>query len=349
MLGIGTSPLMLIRAIRLAEAGRRVVLADRAATPGGGWAAPGLLGLERVEIGAHLLENRPSLVRGLEVDLGVPMQADPCTSLIKGRRAPMALTRAAFHAAIAARALARGEADKARRAMRSAWRTAMDSMHPYKYPQGGASSLLERLGQRFAGAGGVIRHGLEVQEIRVEDGLMTCVTGEGVVTPRLALISSRAWAPVLIDGVAEPVDVEHGMCWNAVLRVAGAGGPTFSYVEILGDPLLKRVRDIGAFARPRAPPGERLLVVQYRQDQGLDDEALGRLLAQRLARVRLLQRPGELLAVARTDAPLSTLTDATLQRIAHSGGGRIETLETSDLAEGFVSAADRLRPLSPAA
>lgn len=346
VLGIGTSPLMLMRAIRLAESGRRVLLADRAATPGGGWMTPSLLGFGRVEVGAHLLENRLSLMRGLEVDMGVPMQADPAFSLIRGRRAPMGLTRAAFHAAVAARALARGETDKARRGLRSAWRTAVSSAHPYKYPREGAWALLEVLGQRLGAAGGVVRHGLEVQEIRVENGLASCVTNAGIVTARLVLMSSRAWAPVMIDGVAEPVDVEQGICWNAVLRVAGAGGPLFSYVEILGDPMLKRVRDIGEFARPNVAPGERLLVVQYRQDQALDDRALGRLLSERLAQVRLLERPGDVLAVARTDAPLSTLTDSTLQRIAHRSRGQVETLETSDLAEGFVSAADRLRPLT---
>lgn len=349
VVGIGTSPLTLMRAIRLAESGRRVLLADRSATMGGGWMAGSLLGFERVEIGAHLLENRLALMRCLEVDMGVPMKVDPSYSLINGRRAPMGLTRAAFHAAVAARALARREADKARRGLRSAWRTAISSAHLYKYPQEGAWGLLERLGQRFLAAGGIIRHGLDVREIRVENGQVSIMTDAGVMTARLALMSSRAWAPVMIDGEAEPVDVEHGMCWNAVLHIAGCGGPPLSYVEILGDPMLKRVRDIGEFARPAVAPGERLLVVQYRRDQSLDDRALGRRLAEGLAHVRLLERPGVLLAVARTDTPLSTLTDATLQRIAHRTGGRVETLETSDLAEGFVSASDRLQPLSPVA
>ena len=134
------------------------------------------------------------------------------------------------------------------------------------------------------------------------------------------------------------------MCWNAVLRLSGAGGGPFSYVELLGHPVLKRVRDIGAYCRPQLPAGERLLVVQSRRDEALDDDALGRRLAEQLVRVRLLDRPGEIVGVGRTDMPLSTLTDATLDRIARRADGRIETLETSDLAEGFVSAAGRLSP-----
>jgi hypothetical protein len=337
---------MLIRAIRLAETGRRVLLADRARVAGGGWAAPDALGLERVEVGAHVLENRPALMRALTGDLGASLVPDPCICLVAGRRTPMGLTRAAFHLATAVKALARGEADKARRGLRSAWRTAADAGRPYQYPRDGAWGLLATLRARFERLGGVIQHGLEVRGIRVEGAAVVCDTDAGEMRPQLAVIASRAWAPVTIDGRAEPLTVEHLTCWNALLRLEGAGGAPFSYVEILGDPVLKRVRDISGLARPQVGDGERLFIVQYRRDLALDDTSLGRQLAEQLTRVRLLTGPGCLLAVARTDAPLTTLTDATLTRISRRAGGRIEALPTSDLADGFVSAYDRLTPVA---
>jgi phytoene dehydrogenase-like protein len=74
---IGTSPLMLIRAAMLARKGDRVVLLERASLPGGSWRTIEVLGFQNVEVGVHLLENRPNLYGFLAEELQVELRSVP--------------------------------------------------------------------------------------------------------------------------------------------------------------------------------------------------------------------------------------------------------------------------------
>ena len=58
---IGTGPPMLLEGLWRAEAGQRVVFVDRASEIGGSWRTPAVLGHRNVELGVHLIENRPHL------------------------------------------------------------------------------------------------------------------------------------------------------------------------------------------------------------------------------------------------------------------------------------------------
>jgi len=63
---IGSSPLMMIKAIQLAKSGRRVILIDRNKNLGGNWQTLKLKNNDRVEIACHLIEFFPGIYDLLE-------------------------------------------------------------------------------------------------------------------------------------------------------------------------------------------------------------------------------------------------------------------------------------------
>jgi hypothetical protein len=342
ILGVGAGPLMLLRAIRLLEAGAGVTLFDRAAAPGGAWGVRDLLGWRNVEFGAHLLERRPALYALIEGPLGVPMEPDACFTLLGRRRVSMRWARAGFHAAAGGRALLRGEADKAVRLWRTAARTARAGGGPYAYPAGGAAALVSALAARFRASGGEIRFGAQVERLDATSDGVTLRGDFGQACGSGALISSRAFAPVVVCGRSLRLDVETGVCRNLVLHLQDDEAPPLAYVEILGHPRLKRLRELTGLVRPAPVRPDRLICIQHRGPLEGGADAGARRLLQDLAALGLLSGRARLVAAVRTDVPLATLTDATLARIERASGGRIEALPSTDLADGFVDRAGRL-------
>lgn len=337
---------MLMRAVRLAESGEVVTLLDRAASSGGAWGARELLGCENVEFGAHLLENRDALYATLVDGLGLDLEVDPCISIIRGRRLSMGWTRAAFQIAVGTRALGRGEIDKFKRSWRAAARTALSDTRSYCYPRLGAAAMVQALCRRLRTAGGRIYFGVDVASIAVDSGGVQLATSRGEITASRAIVSSRAFAPISIDGTSQALGVEKGVCRNVVMRLSGGGGKPFSYVEILGDSCLKRIRDLSALVRPKLTPPERIVCLQHRRAMTGDVMADAHTLIRDLVRVGLFDAPPDLIGAVRTDVGLSTLTDAALSRLERRSGGRLETLRTTDLADGFIDWERRLA-LSP--
>src|SRR3546814_6806404 len=99
-LAIGTSPLMLMRALIHAQQGDDVRIIDRAPVIGGSWTTPPLLGFTAAECGVHLLENRPDFYDALHA-LGIALEKDGrCFALWNGRRLHMGSARIVFHALV---------------------------------------------------------------------------------------------------------------------------------------------------------------------------------------------------------------------------------------------------------
>ena len=102
---IGTGPPMLFEGLVLAEAGAHVVFVDRGDVLGGSWRTPDVLGFADVEVGVHLIENRPHLnqlfhaLMGLEeLTIGTPDFA-----LIRGKRIAMRPARVALYGLVTAK------------------------------------------------------------------------------------------------------------------------------------------------------------------------------------------------------------------------------------------------------
>ncbi len=342
VIGIGTSPLILMRAIELAKHFGRVVLFDRAHTAGGAWAAGDHVGLSNVEDGVHLLENRPTLLRALREDLDVAMLETPAFGYIHGRRIPLALARVLLQTGAATKALARLETDKARRTFRNASRSARDIRHRFYYPSTGASAITMALVKAFTALGGEIRFGVEVREIHVNGSGISCTTSRGVEHVSRALIGSRAFAPVTIDGRVQILETDRTACQTAVIRLSGAINLEAGYVEMLADRVLKRARDLSPFVSPALPSQEKVVAVQYRQGFSGSDGELGEGILVRLGRMGLVEPNAKLLDTVKFECVVTTLTDRTMQQLAERGRGTLETVSTTDFADGFVTESRKL-------
>lgn len=75
---IGTSPLMILEALRLDGLGQRVVLLDRASVIGGAWHVTDLGGFTGVETGCHYFERHPEAYSVIETALRLKLEVmDP--------------------------------------------------------------------------------------------------------------------------------------------------------------------------------------------------------------------------------------------------------------------------------
>src|SRR5689334_9279330 len=104
---IGTGPPMLLEGLALAERGRRVIFVDRASEIGGCWRTPSLLGHSNVEVGVHLIENRPNLNAVMESLLGSQglTRHPPDFALVVGRRFPLRPARVVLYGLVGGKAL----------------------------------------------------------------------------------------------------------------------------------------------------------------------------------------------------------------------------------------------------
>lgn len=334
---IGTSPPMLMAALSLVEAGDEVMIVDRAGEIGGAWTTLPLVGLSSVECGVHLLENRPEFYAALE-NQGVVLQRDQhCQTYWRGRPLTMAPSRVLFHLLVAGNALRQGEMARFSRTAVSAARSARHLTTPFRYPAQGCRELHQSLAGKLANRGVVPELATEISVINVTSSTgVRCTTVGGMMAADRVVISSRAHAPMTIDGRRIEKTLERNRIVTLIVRGFDPARPVSSYSELIGDPLLKRARDVSAFCRPKLDAGAFVLAVQLRDrgEQALAQHGAEAILSH-LAALKLVSVQAQLVQSARCEYAYSTLSDASLKAIEHQSCGRVLTVRTTDFADGF--------------
>jgi hypothetical protein len=330
---IGTGPPMLLRGLAMAEAGRRVVFVDEADCIGGSWKVRTVFGLGPVEVGVHLIENRPHLTRTFESlfgDGGLGRGAQDF-GLVRGRRIPMPLARVLLYGLVAGKSALRARTEKALHSLRNLALAARFLRVPFVYPNGGTAALLLTLAGRLDAAGARILLGRRVRGVRVlADGVEADADG-GTIAGRHLVMSSRAHAPIA-GAEALWSTCETMRTYSYVLLMSGSPALFGGYVEVIGDRLIKRARNVGGFVEPRLPDDRTLLVVQLRRPpDGIDD--LPQAIRARLADLGLVAPEAEVVAAAADHVDLRTLPGASLDRIAAAHGRRVTVLRTVDLGD----------------
>lgn len=342
---IGTSPPVLMRALSLAEAGHQVRILDRAAAIGGSWTTAAEVGLEAVECGVHLLENRSDFYAALEA-VGIPLERDDqCFTLLQGRRLDMGRARVLFHALVAANALRRRQPDRFRRIARSAARSAVDTRVAFRYPAAGCRAINEGLLAQLAAAGITPELETEITGIAIDSATgVRCATSAGPVDAAHVVISSRAHAPITIDGAEHSTPKERNRVASLLLRGTDPTRPDLSYVELMRHPLFQRVRDVTPFCVPAVGGHEFVLCAQLRPagEETLLTAGADALLS-KLAEQDLLSPRARLTASALCEYAYETITDAALRTLERAAGGRLITVPTTDFADGFIGAAPSRR------
>jgi hypothetical protein len=126
--------------------------------------------------------------------------------------------------------------------------------------------------------------------------------------------------------------------YSSVVQIRNTPPGAYDYIEILGDPLVKRTRDIGRYVHPRLPVGERLLVVQSRSAPGSDEQEGAARIIDRLVRRGHVAKSAEIANSYSHRIRLNTMRAKDAKRL-RSASSRLTVLASEDLAEAFVSRA----------
>lgn len=337
---IGSSPAVLMRALALVQEGHAVRVLERAEAPGGAWATPPGLGCDAVECAVHLLENRPDFYAALRAQ-GVVLEPETGASVLwRGKSLPMGPARSLFHTLVSLNALRQGKIDQSRRIATSALRSLANRGNPFLYPAQGSREIVQATLAALAQAGVRPAFGCAVERIVITTGRgARCETSLGPFESDRILVASRAHAPVVIDGVAFTPGVETALIRTLLLRGTRAEPSRFSYVEVLRDSIIKRVRDVSRFCRPALPADAFVLAVQLREPglavfrtEGTEG------IVTRLEALGLISGTWGVLGSELHQYAYTTLTDASLRKLQRLSKDRVIPCPTADFADGFAVA-----------
>ncbi len=344
---MGSSPIMMCVAIRLAESGWRVEIHDERHRPGGAWSTMEAFGHRNIEPAVHLLENRPAVYRHLVDSLGVELQPEfRPEGRIGRRRLGFHAARTSMFGAVGLKALRRGDLNRATIAGRSFVRSVRHLPTPFMYPPGGSSLLVKTLTERLDHLGVLLRLDSRIDSCALRSGIpgVECVTGnERRCFDRLVL-SSRSHPRLTADGESLSFDTSRTEVRTILLHLAIPRPLEFGYVELMGDPDLTRVRNVGRFAQPTVPNDRAILALQIRTsstrlrgpESGLADECVA------ILRERgLLRETIEALDLLDLRYEHDTIPDHEIRSLNRCHDASVLGITTTDFAEDLVGILDR--------
>lgn len=332
---IGTGPPMLFEGLALAETGARVLFVDRALDIGGSWRTPEVLGFRNVEVGVHLIENRPQLNRLFHVLLGAEgLTIDtPDFAVIRGKRVSMRIARIGLYTLVTVKNLLKLKWERSCHSLTNAAAATRYVHVPLIYPKAGIGCVLKCLQAQLQATGATFQMGQELLSIEVtSDGIKGRLADRSISANHL-IMSSRAHCPITGH---EPrwQDVNSVRVCSVVLHLKTPPLSFTGYAEIIGDPVLKRVRDVAPFVSPEVAPGEALITVQLRHDPGdLADAPLVDMILSKLQDLNLLEDSASCVALHRDFVRLGTLPNQVLSEIEAEYCDQITVLRTVDLGD----------------
>ncbi len=328
---IGTGPPMLLEGMIRAHAGQKVIFIDQASGLGGSWKCPDILGHKGVEVGVHLIENRPHLNRVFEALIPPPDRNDGALDfgLWNGRRIPMNYARIALYGGIAGRNLFKGKLDRVWHSMKNAGEAMRYRNLSFIYPKRGMAHVLTMMQTRLMALGADFHFKHRVTEIDVTGEKVEVLTDQGRISVDHLVMSSRAHAPII---GFEPVwtRANRTSITSVALKVTGPAPLFDGYVEIINDPVLKRVRNLTGFAEPACSTETALIVVQLRRTI---DETPPKDILEYLTTLGLLERETAILEHFVDEVQLDTLRDSDLDGIETAFPKNISVLRTVDLGD----------------
>ena len=334
---------MLCAAIRLAENGWHVRAIEEKDRPGGAWRTIEAFGFERVEPAVHLLENRPRTYRHLNEDLGVELQAEKrCEGVIRGHRLGFHTTRIACFACVGLKGLLRRDLNRARLGLRSALRSVINVTTPFMYPKNGSGSLLEDLLDRASRLPIEFQFDTTIKNVIVDpaDGHWTCRTSRGDEHFDRMVVSSRAHAEISIRATPLEIPARRSTVKSLLMLLRVAHPIETGYIEVLGDDIIRRIRNVGRFARPRPDHGTMILCVQLRERHPATEGALSDLVDRvqaRLRRLRVIGSGDKIVDQKMEHFTHETIPDASVRSIGDQTGKIVTGLTTTDFAEDLAN------------
>jgi hypothetical protein len=339
---IGSSPLMILRALDLASQRRRVIVLEKEEVLGGAWYSPPRVGFSCVEAGVHLIENRRAVYRILE-NAGVELSvAEPAEfGVWKSIRIPLALARTISFLGVLMRAMIGRDRDAVMTTLPRTMRSIASIFVSFRYPRDGSLGMIRSLSRRMEERGVELFRGCRIDEVVLKSGVPggVCRTNAGDVSFESFHFSSRAHCPIRIGDELLQRSVKTRETLSLLLVVDQSQTSEFSYVEIIGDPRLRRIRDVSSFVTPAVSGNRRVFCIQLRESGFDADEALNRQIArvtEKLVELGLLDRSAKILKAELDRIVYQTLSDRELDRLS-ARHQALASIRTTDFAEDMLS------------
>ena len=328
---IGTGPPMLLEGMARAKQGQKVIFVDQAATIGGSWKCPEVVGHFGVEVGVHLIENRPHTNAVFEALLEPSQRVagNPDFGLMGKRRIPMRYARVLLYGGIAGRNLLKGKIERVRHSLKNMGEALRYRNLPFMYPKAGMAQVLNDLEARLKAHGAEFHFNRKIERLDVSQSGVTAFTSTGALSADHLVMSSRAHAP--LAGLEHLWGERNDLSITSVVIKTEGPAPLFDgYVEIINDRILKRVRNVSAFATPLPEDGTALVVIQLRKS--IAQTPLNSIHAHLIDR-GLFDEATSITAHHIDEVCLNTLCDKALDEIAATHPNNITVLRTVDLGD----------------
>lgn len=344
MVLIGTSPLMMLQALHQHHAGRRVLVLDRARQHGGAWYTKDVWSYQSLEMGSHVVRNRRAAYRFLEdvldIELSPPHGLE--FGFVAGRRVKLPtyrLKNALRSLWTDLRGLRLGEAWSG---LPGALRVAAHARMPFQYPLAGCVSIVRRLAQMLDASGIEVQLGAEVEEIEIQPDRQggICHTRDGPIGFRQIVIGQNAHAPTRVG--AEPVafTARSKVTTNVLLHLRGHRRHDFSYFELRGDRLLRRVRNIGVYLKPPVEEPEMVVVAHLnraRYERFPSDEACAAAVLERFVALQVVEPDTALVEFGFDHLEQRKIELDELERLGAALAPALIAMPTWDLGEELTS------------
>ena len=269
LLVISSSPLMILEAAKYSEQGYKVGVFDDRERIGGAWYVKDLFGYKNVEVGCHFIYNNNEVYDYLDqIDSYKLEVMNPQPTIIisgvnkkpKEKRGRMANFKFAMKSfffkdkTLSCRQMQVVTGIREMFQQRSPKRFFQGLKRffkytPYKYFKKGCGEFMANIQQLIERKGLEMHYNSRINNVVIDPGVggSTVVNGQEVKFKKLLLSKHVKFDSLKINEKVEEYERTPWRKKHFVMHVQGQLKRKFSYVDVVNDPILKRVSDVGAY------------------------------------------------------------------------------------------------------
>lgn len=341
---IGTSPLMLIKAIELSQKGYSVLLIEKCEDWGGSWKTRNLWSYQGVEVSVHSIRNRAKVFRFLKDNFALNMKKFESYGFLGRWRIPLRWYRPLIMLpTLVKRALSfniSGLVDgKDETGIHIFLRAMRNIFVDFEYPNGGSRELLEKL--RASLNIRTINTAVESIHISADRQTGVCKTVDGDVRFKHLILGSNMRGPIFLGPEEElKFETEDSELTNILLHLEGRKKVSFCYAEKRWDPIIRRIRDMGMMAIPKPSAGRELIGVSLHRHfvaQTDNDQTLAELVTNQLVLTGFLDSAPKILDFHIERTGIRKITNRDIAMLNRLLKPAVEVQRTGDFGEELNS------------
>ena len=261
---IGSSPILLIEALYLDSTGLKVAIFEKKSRIGGAWYPESLWGINNIETGCHYIDRGKKNYNFLRKFLNIELQPQPRHILWKETNGNGQNSRSGIKTGIQNslailfknKLIRRDLWDVYNHGRKGRIKNALFSLanllksQPFLYPIHGCKSIIDGLETKIDNSSVRLFKNADVKSVHIaEKGSHNrCHVGTQNFTAKRIIVSQNVSVDIFMNGTSFLVDQELQPYTHVVLRIKGKKRPDFNYIDVIQNPMLRRVQDVTSYA-----------------------------------------------------------------------------------------------------